>query len=388
MLKKLLLAIIIISFTFNGLQPALAREPARPELTLNEAIEKAIKHSEVVKKAELEIDRTEALRDEASNQLDYTPTVVDAVYYDSQFEIAWSSLLQADLTWRMAKKSYDARFDGIALDTYQLYWNVLKARESVEVKEIALEQARLELQQSRVAYQHGIVAKLGQGNPAGTTIMALDQAETAMDKAESDQAAAQNELDHAYTEFNQLVGLWSEERPVLVDELEFHPLEVTNLDTEVNRVLERSPSVWLAEQGVQLQEYINDLAWAKGQYTPYDAREAELEQAELDAQSAKDVTRLLVRDLYYTLKNLEESYKSAEKGVTKAEDELKTKELMYQAGFIGKLDMAAAEVALVEAKQLLKELAAQHSYTKLVFQKPWAPAYSTLGGTSVSSAGK
>ncbi|SFQ99444.1 TolC family protein [Desulfoscipio geothermicus] len=385
MLKKLLLAILIVSFTFSGLQPALAREPARPELTLNEAIEKAIKHSEVVKKADLEIDRTEALRDEASDQLDFIPTVGDVVYYDPQFEIAWASLLQADLTWRMSKKSYDARLDGIALDTYQLYWNVLKARESVEVKEIVLEQARLELQQSRAAYQHGIVAKFGQGNSAGTTMMALDQAEAAMDKAESDLAAAQNELDHAYTEFNQLVGLWPEDRPVLVDELEFHPLEVTNLDTEVNRALENSPSVWLAEQGVQLQEYINDLAWAKGQYTPYDAREAELEQAELDAQSAKDATRLLVRDLYYTLKNLEESYKSAEKGVTRAEEELKTKELMYQAGVAGKLDVAAAEVALAEAEQLLKELAAQHAYTKLLFQKPWAPAYSTLGGTSGSS---
>ncbi|RKO65581.1 hypothetical protein [Desulfofundulus salinus] len=67
MFKKLLLAIFIISFACSGLSPALAKEPARPELT-----------------------------------------------------------------------------------PYQLYWNILKVREKVEVKEKAFEQARLELQQSLI----------------------------------------------------------------------------------------------------------------------------------------------------------------------------------------------------------------------------------------------
>jgi outer membrane protein TolC len=369
--------------TLGVAQGAFAKEPATPEITLNAAIEKAIKNSELVKKAEVDIERTEALRDEAADQLDFIPTGGSG--YNPQLEATWASMLQADLTWRMSKKNYNARLDGIALDVCQLYWDILKLQEKVEAKKVAVEKARLELQKSRAAYQVGLVGKLDRGASTGGSFTGLQQAEAAMVKAEGDLAATQNELDQAYTKFNQLVGLWPEDRPVLVDSLEFHPVEINNLETEVNRALEKSPSVWLAEQGVELQKYVHDLMWATGQYRPYDAREAEKEQAELDAINAREATKLLVRDLYYTLKTLEESYKSAEQGVAVAEEALRVSKLMYEVGMATKADVISAESTLADAKLTLKNLAAAHSYTKLVFQKPWAPMYSTLSGTSGTS---
>ncbi|RKO65780.1 TolC family protein [Desulfofundulus salinus] len=380
-MKKWILSIFMAALAFfNVLQPAMAGEPARPELSLNKAIEMAVKQNKALKKAELEIKRTEALREEAADQLDFTPTGGSG--YDPQVEAAWASLLQADLTWRMSKKSYDARLDGITLAACQLYWNVLKAQENVKVKELALELARLELQKSQSAYRLGLTGKL-QSNSAGGTVAAvkgLEQARAEMVKAESELAAAQNELDKAFVELNQLVGLWPEDRPVLVDKLEFYPLQVSNLDTEVNRVLESSPSVWLAEQEVVQKKYTTDLMWARGQYTPYDARQAEMEQTELDAQSVKDAVGLQVRNLYYTLKNLEESYRSAEQAATMAGEELRAKQFMYQVGLATRADVLTAEVNLARAKYALTELAAQHAYNKMVFQKPWAPAYSGTGG--------
>ncbi|MDQ0285111.1 outer membrane protein TolC [Desulfofundulus luciae] len=381
---KWILSILMAALAFlSVLQPAMAGEPARPELSLNKAIEMAITQNKALKKAELEIKRTEALRDEAADQLDFTPTGGSG--YDPQVEAAWASLLQADLTWRMSKKSYDARLDGITLAACQQYWNVLKAQENVKVKELAVELARLELQKSQSAYRLGLTGKLNQSNAAGGTVASvkgLEQAGTDVAKAESELAAAQNELDKAYVKLNQLVGLHPGDRPVLVDKLEFYPLQVSDLDTEVNRVLESSPSVWLAEQEVTQKKYTADLLWARGQYTPYDARQAEMEQAEVDARSVRDTVEMQVRDLYHTLKSLEESYKSAEQAAATAGEELKEKQVMYRLGLATRADVLAAEVNLAGANYTLTDLAAQYAYNKMVFQKPWAPAYSDTGGSS------
>jgi len=387
-LKKLVLAVVTFCFiAFSVVPTALAKEPEYPRLSLNEAIEKAVFQSEAVKKAGVEIERTEALREESADQLKFTP--VEGNNYNPQVEAAWASLLQADLTWQMAKKSYDARLDGIALDVCQLYWDVLKAEEKVKVKEVAVEKARLDLQRSLTASRLGLVAMVTQSDSKGGTgsaYMASSQAEANLGRAEGDLAAARNELDKAYTKLNQMVGLWPEDRPDLVDEIDFSPLEVGDLEIEVSRALERNPSVWLAQQGAELQKYLQDLLWAKGQYTPYDAREAEREQAELEAIDAKEAAKILVRDLYYTLKTLEESYKSAEIGFALAEEDLEASKQMYLAGLTTKADVVSAEAFLAGERQLLKELAAQYSYTKLVFQKPWAPMYSTLGSSGGSSS--
>jgi outer membrane protein TolC len=87
-----------------------------------------------------------------------------------------------------------------------------------------------------------------------------------------------------------------------------------------------------------------------------------------------------VRELYHTLKSLEESYRSAEQEVATAREELKQKQIMFRLGLATRADVLAAEVSLASANYVLTDLAAQHSYNKVVFQKPWAPAYSGTGG--------
>ena len=349
----------------------MAEEPIMPGLTINEAIAMAIKQSEAIKKAEVEIDRTDALRERAAEQVDYIPT--GGKGYNSLVEATWAASLQADMTWRISKKAYDAKLDGIALDVCNQYWEVIKTKEKVKVNEIKAEKAGIELQKSRAAYQLGIVGNISQE----TSFKGLEQAESEMTKAASDLESAKNELAQAYLKLNQLVGLSAVERPFLADDIEFHPLNIVNLEAEVNRALAKSPLVWQAEQGVELQYYVHNLLRATGEYKPYDARQAEKKQAELDAINAKEATKILVRDLYYQILNLEESYKSAQRGITVVEESLRVTELMYEVGMATKADVVAAKVTLAEAQKGLKDLAVAHTYAKLVFQKPWAPMYTT-----------
>jgi len=226
------------------------------------------------------------------------------------------------------------------------------------------------------------------GYRAGTLpLAALIGAEAQYRGAEAALASARNDLDKAYTALNQAVGLWPEDRPVLTDTVAFAPLEVANLDYEVAKVLESAPSVWLAQERVTLQKYLEDLMFYTGEYRPYQARKIEVEQAELDAATTKELFELVTRSLYYGVKSLEEAYAGAQEGVRAAEEGLRVARLKLDVGMATPADVAEAEKDLADARAAAFERACQHAYMKLAFAKPWAYLSALQSGSSVSSGG-
>ena len=329
-------------------------------LTLNEAISRALAVSEELEKSELEIDRTKELREEANNELDYTPTFQSGVYVPT-VEIAWNNLLMADLTWRMSKKSLTATQDGVALKTCKEYWDVQVAEEDLQVKKKALKKAKVDLRNARASFDVGIVSR-----------EAVFGVEALLKQAESAFVEAENNLEDAYVSFNQLVDLKPGDRPELKENAEFYPLDIDNLDVEVQRVLERSPSVWLAEKKVDLSKYTQDLTMASGKYRPYEVRKIEVEQSELEAKSTKDSIKLLTRTLYYTVDDLEEAITAAEQGIKTSQEKLRNIQLKYDLGMTTRADVIEAEVDMAEAEKGLYKLITNHAYMKLAFKKPWA----------------
>ncbi|SHJ27768.1 TolC family protein [Desulfofundulus thermosubterraneus] len=352
---------------------AWAKEPATPELTLNQAIALALAHSESVKKAEKEIDRTYEWREERADQLDYVPTTPPG---NPMVEIAWSNLLAADLTWRMSKKSLTAEQDKVALDACKKYWDVLKAREKVRAAEEGLKKADWELRKARANFQVGMIPQA-----------ALVAAEAGLAQARAALEVAKNDLDNAYAAFNRLVGLWPQDRPVLVDGVNFNPLQVSDVETEVGRIVDESPTVWLASEKVTLQKYYEDMMFYTGEYRPYQVRKIEVEQAELDAATARKMMEEITRSLYYSAKSLEESYQALQEGVKTAEENLRVTKVKYDVGMATRAEVAAAEAALAEAKQKALEIACQHAYLKLAFEKPWAYISLAAAGGGAGGSG-
>ena len=351
-----MLVTILVLLLTSGL--AWSKEPATPELSLNQALEMAGKYSKVVKKAQLEVDRTEEIRNHRYDQLDYVPSNMP---YNPAIEVAWSSMLTADLTWQMSKKSLDMEEDRLVLDVCQKYWDLLVALDKVEAKKLALQQAELDLRKAQASARVGLIMQLN-----------LSQAEAGLAAARASMASAENELDEAYVKLNQLLGLWPQDRPVPVDEIEFNPLEVDNLDTAITRVVNASPAVWLAQERATMQKYLQDLMFYTGEYRPYQARKIEVQQAQLDATDAKETMRVLTRTLYYNVLNLEETYLTMGETVKVAEESLRVTKLKFDLGMVTKADVAAAEATLADARQNELNLLRNHVYFKLAFQKPWA----------------
>lgn len=337
-------------------------------LTLEQAIDLALQNDNELKKAEREIDRTKELRDDAADEVSFTPVMGSS--YDPDYELSWNNLLSADLTWQMSKKTLETTRDALVLKVCQSYWNVQGAQEKVNLQEKLEKQALLNLQNTRAGIQAGTVAP-----------SQLVAAEGQWQQAKNNLLAAQHTLDDAYNAFNQLVGLDAGAKPVLTNKPVYEPLEIPNLDYEVEKVIENSPSTWLAQQRVTLQKWAADMIYFTGQYIPYKARQISVEQAELDAASAKDMMEQVTRNLYYSIRGLEESYQAAQEAVKMAEENLRVTRAKFDAGMATRAEVVAAEVSVEQAQQVLNDLTRQHAYLKLAFEKPWAAS----GGSSASS---
>ncbi|PRR74247.1 TolC family protein [Neomoorella humiferrea] len=331
-------------------------------ISLQQAVDMAIKNDETLKSALAEIDRTRALRENAQENMSFTP--VEGGYngaYGPQIEASWLSLLGADLNYRASQRTYQANLDTLALKVCKAYWDVQVAREKVALQEKVMQQALLNLQNARAAVQAGTAA-------AST----LTAAESAWKQAEDSLTAAKHTLDSAYTTFNNLVGLDAGARPLLQEEPAYSPLDIANLEYEVQRVLENDPNVWKAQQNIDVKRWSATMMYSSGSYTPYDARQAELQQAEYTLETVKEATALKTRSLYYQIKSLEENYSAAQAALSAAQEKLRVEQAKAQVGMNTKADVIAAEVDVAKAQEALDELVRNHAYLKLAFEKPWA----------------
>jgi outer membrane protein TolC len=128
----------------------------------------------------------------------------------------------------------------------------------------------------------------------------------------------------------------------------------------------------MAEQRVNLQEILKDLMLYTGSYRTYENRKIEVEQTELDAVSARKAAEILARNLFYSVRVLEENYPVVEQAIKLAEENLRVGQLKYQVGMLTKADVSALETALLQARQNLLVLENNHAYLKMALEKPWA----------------
>ncbi|MBP7332018.1 MAG: TolC family protein [Firmicutes bacterium] len=357
-MKKLVLLLTAAVFVLVTALPVWAKEPATLELTLSQAVSLALEHSEAVKKAASQVDLTWDKQDYQSEQLGFTPTGPSG---NPEVEVAWANVMTATLEYSMAKRSLKVAEDTVALDACKKYWAVQNSLGAVEVAEQSLKQADLELNKAKVSCKVGLIST-----------DALLAAESQQAGAKYALAKAQNDLDTAYTAFNQLVGLWSVDRPVLVDEIAYIPMENPDEEYAVAYALSNSPTVWLSEQNVNMQEIFKDLMFYTGNYRTYEARKIEAEQAKLDAVGAREAAEILARNLFYSVRVLEENYPVVEQTIKLAEENLRVGQLKYQLGMLTKAEVSALETALAQARQGLLELKNNHAYLKLTLEKPWA----------------
>jgi outer membrane protein len=355
MCRKIIAGLLTWLFIFSCAPQTLAGEAEG--LTIEQAVDMALGNSKTLKQAELEIEKVDAQRQPIADTVKFIPNEASG---SPVADKAYTALVTADLSRLMTRKNRDITEDKITVATVNAYLGVLRAMNNLNYCKDALRHAQTEWRHATIKHQQGMLSAV-EKNAADTKYQA---AQTAVQSAEV-------QLATAYEALNKLLGLRAADRPVLSEKPAYSEINVSDLEGAVSQAVEGNPSVWLAEQNIDLAK-LQLALFDFNSNQSYKASEIAVEQAELSAVDVKQQFRQAVRDIYYSIISLENSYILQQEAVKLAEDNLRVKKLMNSVGLATAYDVQTAELELQKAKTDLDAIVFQHEYQKMIFEKPWA----------------
>lgn len=319
------------------------------ELTLDQALYRALFFNNALEKTRLEVEQKDDAR----------VSVRSATYYTEWSLQAEASIFSAESTrfaYEQARKSYDIQRDSVKMDVIKKYYDVLSALEKLEAKKLSYTHTEAEARAARAMFNVGMLSRL-----------ALEGAEAKLDGAKVELAAAQADLDNAYLALNQLVRYGANERPVLTDTVSFEPVD-QELSVYESRALSDNLSLEMARAAADYMNRVENYSVGR----EIMVTSTDVKKAELDEKTACDGVQKLIRHLYSGVKTLEESYAAAQRGLAIAEENLRITQLKYEVGLVAKKEVLKAEADFAAAQQRVTDLAAQHTYMKEALETPWA----------------
>jgi outer membrane protein TolC len=348
-----------------------------PLLSLERAVHMALDRSHALRSAAYEVDRGYEVRKFAADRVKYSMRPIEGPT-TPEADRAFTALVQADLAWQMAKRSYEAQKDTVVMSVYRAYAGVLQAQARLRAAEAQALAADWQYRATNAMFMVGAAARPD-----------VAKAEADRDAALKNLESARGALADAYHALNQLIGLEPDARPVLETRVEVRPLVVENLEAAVSRALESSPTVWLAQQRIDLARLTLDLYnFADPNRTePYEAKEIDVSKAEVSAADTKEQMARLVRAIYFAARQAENGYGAALDSLAKAREDLRLAEIRYSIGMATRMEVEAARARVAQAEQSVVQYAWQHEVLRLAFEKPWAYAGASTGGGSTSSSG-
>lgn len=352
--------IMLAGFAYGSEASISEDNPKVIQLTLDQAVDQALLNSKGLKQADYNIERVEKVREQAADNVKYIPAGPTT---DSASK-AFTALVKTDLALQMSKKSKNAEEDVVVLKVVQAYTDILAAQEENAVAEAALHTAEWQLRTSRVSFQVGVLS-----------LTSKIQAEAGYEIRKAALEVARQGLSDKYQSLNNLVGYKPEVRPVLIDRPEFSPININNLEAEIQRRIELSPSIWLAERQVELAKLDLELYdWTNPMREPYDAKKIDVDTAELQSADGKEQMRQGMRTIYNNIMKLEENYTLLQQNLKIAEENLRIAQLQYEVGTATKSQVLEAENNVAQAKKDIATVVYTHEVLKLRFDKPWAMA--------------
>ncbi|MEA4924900.1 MAG: TolC family protein [Syntrophomonadaceae bacterium] len=364
MKKTKVLAIVLTLFISMSI-PAAARADSsdagtagQAGLTIQQAIDMALKNSSSIKMNDYNIKSAEITLDDASDAVTYMPTG----QADESVISAVTALESANISWNMANKSKDTEEDKTVYTVFKDYTGVLQALENLQYAEQAMSNARWQILMASNTHQVGMISQYQ-----------MDQAELQHQTAQNSLTNAQVALDSAYHSLNQDIGLQPDERPSLAEQPAYSKLVVDDVEAYAHRITESSPSIWQADSQISVAKIQLDLsAYANTTGNGYQTRKLAIDKAELSASSARDSMEQAVRTLYSSILNLENTYDLQLQALQQTEATLEVTKLKYDLGMATKDDVQTAQLNLSNDRKSLNSTIYQHEQLKLAFEKPWA----------------
>jgi hypothetical protein len=259
----------------------------------------------------------------------------------------------SEVSYEVAKASYDIYRNQIALLIQKSYYDVLKAQKILEVKKKAVQRAEKQYNFAKDSYKNGMKAKddmlLANVYYKGTQI---------------EYQKAQGELNNALLELKRNLNIPLDTNVQLTDVLT-DQIDEQNLEEGLISGLKNRLEIKKASGQVIIYNLNFDILKKKYPPITFQYKEAELlkEKALLNFEKTKLDVESSIRQSYETLKSTEQMLKTSKAMVEQAKESVEIAEYKYNEGFgvetslLKKLDLESAAGTIVEVLAAQENLA-------------------------------
>ncbi len=338
-------------------QKTVEEDVALPELTMEEAVAKAKRHSPDLRKVEDTLDYV----DEMMDDIDADGVVtVPSVEYKKWVDDGWHTLVSAVYQLEQSQKQARLSRD---LQNLVLELSVKVSFTAIKNNGDSLNLARKNAEIQKTLYEQGYtkyrLKLLSQYN--------LDKLEIAAQQAAAQVTLLENAGEQLAIKLNDLMGEGADARFTYVYAVDFTPYQMTqSMEQYINAALKNDLSIALVELQLDSAEFSKNYVGYSNTSTDSNTQEYNYDNAKRDLKTAKTDKAAAIRNAYLQLQQVETQIASAQSDLTKAEADYRAAQLNLQSGNATQITVEQAELGVISAKNSLNQLI--YNYDMLVYQ--------------------
>ena len=334
-----------------------------PQLTYEEALKRAKKHSPDLRELQATADFLQETKEDIWDILGGfdQPTYE----YQKWVDDGWHALMTATFTTNlgMQQTSLGKKVTELSLEVAvkSCFMSMIENEDQLElVKKNAEIQQRLYVQ-GQTKRRLGMISKYE-----------LDKLRLAAEQAKGTVTLLEAALEQEYIKFNSMIGGSPGDRYELVYDLTFEPYTTTQtMEQLVNdKVNNKDLTIKLKELSLEKAKFDKNYLSYSTTQAQTDQNEMKYDTAKRELKTAKENKETLVRNAYLQIQQLETQYASAEADLAKAQADYRVAQINYQAGNVTKTLVEQAEMGMITAENAVKQLVYTHDMLVFTFENP------------------
>ncbi len=335
---------------------------ALPQLTVEEALKKAKKHSSSLKDL---ADTLEYMQDADEKIYDWVGAVsIPSYEYKRWTNDAWYTLVsnvfaldngikQTKLGEQVANLGIEAAVKGYFIQIVLMEDGLELAKQKAELEKIAY-------QQGQTKYRLGLLSTYE-----------LDKLQIAAQQAQDTVTNTEAALEQQYISFNSLIGENADKRFDFVYDVEFTPFTMDQtLDQYVNDKTKNDISIQIQELKLEQAKFTSNYRAESDSGTTADNDKLNYDKAKRDLKTAKENLEKEIRNAYLDIQQFETKYASAQADLRNAQANYRAVQVNLQAGRVTKTTVQQAKMGVTAAENALKQLVYQHDMQVFQFKNP------------------
>ncbi|OIQ57535.1 outer membrane efflux protein [Moorella thermoacetica] len=319
-----------------------ADNSSQTKLTLNDAINVALKNSKDLIAAEEDVAKALEQRRDIADKVRFIPGGGGNPEGDS----LWVSLLKADMQWQILTRGEEETKKQVMLDVTKAFLDLQGKIENLKSAEINKESAESALRIANARLMAGMGLQVEK-----------ESAELALKNAQDSMENAKIAVDNAYEVLNRLMGRPLNER-YDIEKISYVPMQNINEDVEAEKGVLNSYDIFTAQKQLEAEQWDIDFPYdLGGNFKKFDVeiKDVYKQQAVIESKTAS--IKEQVRQICHQLQTLQDQYITMVTNKKVSEEKIRLAELQYKVG-VGTLD----QLKQAEA-QFAKDVANLESFT-------------------------